>query len=212
MSRKLPLLRGLLMGLAALSVSACVSVLPEAEPVDIYRLSPPQPVEWSGDDWTVVRVDLPQAPRALANDHIAVIGETRSIAYLAGARWINTTPRMIQTLIVETLDSDATPLVPARPEDAVQTDFILRMDLREFEAVYDQGANRAPLVTVRIAARLMRSDDRSFVGGRVFTSTSRADGNSAGAIVRAFDQSSHEAANELAGWMAQHAMDTPSGS
>jgi cholesterol transport system auxiliary component len=192
-----------LVALTALSASACVSLLPESEPNAVYRLSSPEPREMTGGDWTLVRVDPLQAPRGLAGDDVALLMEGRHLAYMQGAQWISPTPRIMQNLVIDTFNAHGSQLAPVRPEDGVRAEYELRLDLREFEAAYDQGAGQAPTVRVRIAARLISADGRDLVGGQVFTAHARASANRSRAIIDAFDQAAGQATRDLATWTAE---------
>ncbi|WP_417482210.1 ABC-type transport auxiliary lipoprotein family protein [Maricaulis sp.] len=191
-----------LVALSALSVSACVSLLPETTPSAVYRLSSPEARAWTGESWTVVEVVPPLAPRGLAGDEIALQMADGHIAYMAAARWISPAPRVMQNLIVDTFNATDSRLAPALPEDGVRADYELRLSLDEFEAVYDQGDNRAPLVRVRLSTRLVAARGRRFVGSTVLVGEVRASSNRIGAIVAAFDQASTQVSRELADWTA----------
>jgi len=193
-------LKPLLVALAALSVSACVSILPETEPSAIYRLSSPTPVEWSGRERMFVEINTPLAPRGLAGDEIALLMDGRHLAYMASAKWIAPAPRIVQNLVIDTFNATSASLAPARPEDGVRADYELRLDLREFEAAYDQGAGRAPMIHVSLTARMIATDGRRLIGTQVFSSQMRASANREGAIIDAFDGASRIAIRDLADW------------
>ena len=196
------MIRSALIAFGALSLSACVSLLPESTPSAVYRLSSPAPRAWSGTEWTVIEVVPPLAPSGLAGDEIALQMEDHHIAYMAGARWIAPAPRLLQSLIVDTFNASDARLAPSLPDDGVRADYELRLDLREFEAIYDNGDGNAPLVRVRINARLVAANGRHFVGSSDFVSEVRASTNRIGAIVAAFDQASTQVSRDLATWTA----------
>ncbi|WP_291843315.1 ABC-type transport auxiliary lipoprotein family protein [Maricaulis sp.] len=195
--------RAALVGLGALSVSACVSLLPASEPVSVYRLSSPQPVELAGEDWVIIEIDTPNAPRGLSGDQIAVMQDGGSLAYIGEARWISPAPRLVQSLMIDTFNAEDRRLAPTRADDGVRADYELRLDLQEFEAVYDQGPDTVPLVRVRIAARLVAEQGRRFAGARVVTVDVRAHANRTSAIIAAFDEATSGASREIADWTAE---------
>lgn len=197
-------LKPALIALSLLPVAACVSLLPESEPVSVYRLSSPEPREWAGssENWTIVEIEMPQAPRGLSGDHIALVRGGQSLAYIGGARWISPAPSLVQNLVIDTFNAEQNRLAPARPEDGVRADYELHLDLRQFEADYDSGDGTAPLVRVRVAARLVAEDGRRFVAARVFSAERRAEGNRTGAIVNAFDQAAMTISRDIATWTA----------
>lgn len=202
------LVKPVLAGLSLLSVSACVSVLPESEPVTVYRLSSPEPREWSGGDWVIVEIEAPLAPRGLAGDTIAIARDDRNLAYIEGARWISPAPALVQNLVIDSFNADDARLAPARPEDGTRADYELRLDLRQFEAAYVNGENSAPVVRVRIAARLIAERGRRFVGARVFSADVPASSNRTSAIVAAFDEASSQVSSQIADWSAERTVQT----
>ncbi|MBR9825855.1 MAG: hypothetical protein GYB36_08640 [Alphaproteobacteria bacterium] len=190
-----------LIALSALSVSACVSLLPEVEPAAVYRLSSPEPrMGEAGLEPVIVQVQRPVAPSGLSGDEIAVAVADRHLAYMSAARWIAPAPVIIQNLIIDTFHAGEDGVEPVHPADAIRARFELRLDLREFEAHYDRGRDVAPTVRVRIAARLIESDGRELVASQVFSANVRAGANRAGAIVTAFNEASTQVATELANW------------
>ena len=197
------LLKMLLVGVSAISVSACVSLLPEVEPSAIYRLSSPAPTNWSTSGAAMIEINVPNAPRGLSGDHIAILTADRHLAYMGQAKWIAPAPRIVQNLIIDSFNAGDGQLVPARPSDGVRAQYELQLDLREFEASYDQGSGNAPMVHVRIAVRLVSSETRGFIGTRVFSAQARASANRERAIVEAFNRAAGDAARDLAEWSVQ---------
>ncbi|MHA6287095.1 ABC-type transport auxiliary lipoprotein family protein [Maricaulis sp. CAU 1757] len=180
-------------------LSACVSLLPESEPVGVYRLSSPEPREWTGGQWQTVEIEAPQAPRGLSGPEIALMRDGR-IAYVAGARWIAPSTHILQDLVVETFGAADSHLAPTRPEDGTRSNYSLRLDLHDFHAEYDRGATAAPLVRVRLAARLIDGVEQRLLASRMFSAETRASAHSTRAIVTAFDAASMQVAQDLAAW------------
>ena len=194
------LFKAALIAVSASAVSACVSILPEQEPAAVYRLTAPSAPERIGEQWTVLRVDSVQAPRGLSGDSIAMSMDGRSIAYMSNARWISPVPAMLQGLVIQTLNSADTHIATTRPDDGVRADYELRVEVREYEAVYDAGPEAAPEVRVRLAARLIATENRSLVATREFSARERAAENRAGPIIDTFNSASVAALRELADW------------
>lgn len=196
--------RTLLLAGAALALSGCISLLPESETSALYRLSNHVPeTEVASHDLPVVRIGRPIAPRALSGDRIALDAGEGRIAYMAGANWISAVPVLIQELVIDTIDRRSTVVVAARPDDGVASSWDLRLELRRFEAVYDQGSNAAPRVDVAIRARLIDAANREVASTRTFEASRRADGNRQALIVDAFSRAASEMSSELADWASQ---------
>lgn len=189
-------------GLALLLAPGCVSLLPEQEPSTIYRLGASVPDRSAGEQAAgeVILIERPAAPRALAGNRIATERGDGQIAYIAGANWISPTPDLVQELVLDTFDSHLADYTAARPVDGVAARYTLRLELRHFEAAYDEGNNRAPLARVSMRARLVDDETHQLLGVTTVTGEARASANRQGAIVQAFSEASREAARELADW------------
>ena len=67
--------------------------------------------------------------------------------YLAGARWADTAPQMVQQMLVETLNSGGRFATAVAAPSRVPTDLLLEVELRHFEAVY-AGVREPPQALV----------------------------------------------------------------
>jgi len=189
-------------GLALVLAPGCVQLLPEQDPATIYRLAPslPEADPVAAQRGAVILVERPEAPRALAGDRIAMAREQGQIAYIAGANWISPAPDLIQELILDTFDRQLEGYTAARAVDGVDARYVVRLELRHFEAVYDRGNNRAPLARVGLRARLVDDETHDFVAVTTLRGEARAEAHRQGAIVEAFSEAAREAAQDLADW------------
>ncbi len=198
--------RVLVLALAAGMTSACVSVLPDAgPPPDIYRLSPPAPAGQAHA--LIVEVPAPLAPKSLASDRLAVVTGER-LAYLSGARWETSAPRLLQAHVIAAFDSmDAGGDGAAiRPGDGVRAPFELRLDIVEFEAVYPDAAGQdAPTARLRVRAKLIDNVTRRLIASRSLEARTPAAANRVGEIVKALDAVSDEVAETLVSWTLEMA-------
>ncbi|OAB55934.1 hypothetical protein AY599_13675 [Leptolyngbya valderiana BDU 20041] len=185
---------------AALISTGCVSLLPESEPDTLYRLAGVDLDETVSQSAPVtVLVDRIAAPRGLAGDRIALL-RGDAIAYMAGAAWISPAPQLVEGAVVDAFYEAAPLIAPARASDGVSARYELDIELRHFEAEYDQGERAAPLVRTALRARLIDRDNRALVGARTVERTARAAANRQGAIIDAFSRSAGDGARELAVW------------
>jgi len=185
---------------AALATAGCVSLLPEPRPNTLYRLAAADldasaPVTAP----VTVLIDRISAPRGLAGDRIA-IQRSGAIAYMAGAAWISPGPQLMEGAVFDAFYNGAPLIAPAHAEDGVRARYELDLDLRHFEAEYDQGEDAAPLVRTAVRARLIDRENRALVAARTIESTARATANRQGAIVAAFSSATDDATRALATW------------
>lgn len=186
---------------AALTVlPGCISLLPESEPDTLYRLEQADlpDVTPAGDGVTVIvgRID---APRGLASERIAIEREGR-IAYMAGAAWLSPAPTLLYSTVLDAFQSEAPAIVAARVEDGVAARYVLDLELRHFQAVYDNGPGAAPDIRVSLRARMIDRRSRALIAARSLNATQRASANRQGAIVDGFSAASGRVAADLADW------------
>jgi len=187
-----------LIATATLALAGC-GIGPSNPPAQIYVLDP---------DFTA----LSDAPKvdwglAVARPDVADIHDTQRLAlqrgqtmdYYADAQWTDSTPRLLQSLLVEAFEKSGRIAAVARDNGAVRGEYILESEIRHFEAQYDSG-NPAPNVVVDIEAKLLTLPGRVVVATRDSSHQVRATQNSVPAVVAAFNQATGEALEEIAGW------------
>lgn len=194
---------GALAAISLIATPGCISLLPESEPVSLYRLNALMDEEQapSANAQTLV-IERITAPRGLAVDRVALLRDGE-LAYMAGAAWLSPAPVMVQDRILDILQSETPQLIPARTEDGVDSRYRLQLELRRFEAEYDAGASRAPVVQMRVMARLIDREDRSLAAARRFDVSVRASDNRQSAIIAAFTEATNETARALAQWSTE---------
>lgn len=193
-------------GLAA----GCISVLPEAGPApDVYRLAAgggTATIAAVGADardvaeGPIITVPTPLAARALNTDRLAVVTDGNMISYAAGARWDETAPHVIQEAVITRLEADPRFGAGVRPEDSVVGDYELRLDVRRFEAVYEDGADAAPTIHVVARMRLVRREARALLGADEIAVAVPASQNRVSAIVAAFETALDRVTAQAADW------------
>ncbi len=188
----------------SLAVSACISVLPKAGPdPDIFRLSDVALPEQMAAS-PVLLLEMPLAPKALRNNRIAIARGPQDIAYAAGARWAGMVPQMAEELLNDSLLATRR-LNVVSPREGVHPPFGLVVEVRHFEAVYDQGEGAVPLGRVTLYAKLINRRGRTLMAQKLFNAEVRARQNTLGAMAAAIDAAAHQAAAVLSDWVADQA-------
>lgn len=201
-ARKTPL-RAAVAALAALSLAGCISVLPKTKPAQLYRFGAPPPAEAAARDAAAPRVGLLKLPasfaRAVSGDRILTVnGEQAS--YIAQARWMAPASGLFDEAVAQAYDANAGPARLVTRGEIARADYVLRLDMRNFEAVYESGPKAAPVVLVRLRAVVSKTADRSLVGEQIIEARVKASDNRVGAIVSAFNQATGEVLGKLTTW------------
>lgn len=179
--------RSVLGAAASLTLAAC-GVLPRVnEPVSLYTLTPKTtfPEGLPRVDWQLV-VETPVSAVSLDTPRIALQRSPLTFEYYANAAWTDNAPAMVQTLLIESFES--TKRVPAVGREAIglRPDYVLKTDLREFEAIYE-GENPVPTIWVRMNAKVVRMPERRIIASETYGNKTQASSGKLGDIVVAFD-------------------------
>jgi len=183
-----------------LAAPGCISLLPETEPNALYRLEfAPASEGVRSENAVPIVIDQIAAPRALSRARVVVVREG-SVGYMARAAWISPAPMLVHNQIVDVFLAEVPQLAPVRGEDGVRARYRMQLELRHYEAIYDQDVMSAPMIHVRLQARLVDRETRRIIGLRQIHEEVRASGNRQGAIVTAFSQATNAVVRELAIW------------
>jgi len=193
--------RRLIVAALALAPAGCTSLLPAAgAPPKLYRLTPVAdfPPDGAHVAWQLL-VDVPSSAVALDTDRIALSRSPTTIDYFADAVWTDRAPLLVQSLLVQSFENSGRITAIARESLALRADYILRPELRHFEAEYASGGG-TPSAHVQIGAKLVKMPERGIVAQRRVDTRAPARENQVPAIVEAFNTALHEAMRELVGW------------
>jgi cholesterol transport system auxiliary component len=186
-SRRL-LLRTLGGGLTLLPLAGCGVLSQYTTPLDLYTLSPkttfqdPPPEV----DWQLV-VEKPIAAAGIDTARVALSRNPYQVEYFAKAAWTDNAPSMVQTLMIDSFQNSGSIVGVGREAIGLRPDYLLKTDLREFQANY-RGADPVPEVHVKMIARLVKLPERRIVASMTADRRSKAAGTKFTDVVDAFDE------------------------
>ncbi len=189
---------------AVLTLGGCITLLPDAEPVALYRFEAivqPQDAPQRAP-YGLMRTPV-TLPNAAAGDRILTVTGAEA-AYISGARWVS--PASV--LFGEAVDrafADYPPLRLAERGDLNRPDYVLRLDVATFETRYLAGPDQPPTVVVHLNALLSRTSDRVVVASRSFEARETVSENRVTAIVAAYDKATSAVITEMINWVGQSA-------
>lgn len=173
--------------LLALSLSSCA--LPDigsGPPPDLYVLSPKStfPEGLPVVDWQLV-VEEPSTAKGIDTDRIAIAPHPLEVKYLAGSRWADRAPRMIQQLLIQSFENSEKIVSVGRQSIGLRSDFVLKTELREFQA--EKTPDGGTQVRVRLNLKLVRQAVGMIVASESFESVKPAASEKVPDIVQSFD-------------------------
>ncbi|MGX5794604.1 ABC-type transport auxiliary lipoprotein family protein [Pseudomonas sp. E2-15] len=180
-------------------ISAC-SILPKADPSDVYRLASAQtptqgtPVSWS------LRVSKPQSSEFLDSPRIAVVPNGNLISSYANSRWSDPTPVLLRNRFMDGFQRDGRVTLLSTDETNLQADYELGGQLQAFQSEYRASAVD---VVIRLDARLVRGSDQRIIASRRFEVRQPAGDTKVPAVVAAFGQAGDQLNKQVVDWVVQ---------
>jgi len=205
---------------AALSIGVlavgCAFELPgSGAPSRMYILSPKStfPENLPKVDWQLL-IEVPQSPAGINTQRIALRDSPIELRYFDRANWTDLAPKMVQTLMVESFENSNRIIAVGREAIGLRADYILKTELREFQAEYaialprvgeETGADYPPpIIRVRLNAKLIKLPRRAIVASSNFEHTVVASANSMAGIIGGFDQALGKTMKRLVAWTLKH--------
>jgi cholesterol transport system auxiliary component len=187
--------------LAVLFLAGC-SLPGFSPPPRLYTLTPKNTfIEGLPTVTDQILIETPVAAAGLDTGRIALNRSATSLDYFAGVSWTDRAPAMIQTLMVESFENSGRVVSVGRDTIGLRADFVLKSELREFQAEYagpdDQGP---PQIHVRINAKLVAMPRRSIEAGKTFEAIERARSASFQDIIAAYDEALGKVLRRLVEW------------
>jgi cholesterol transport system auxiliary component len=194
-----PAARHALLGLAAVALSGCVSLLPKTNPSHLYRFGlPAAPAAERASAVAVFRAGG-RFQREAAGDRILTITGDRA-AYIAEVRWVAPAEALFDEAVATAFEAAPGVRLVTRGE-SVRAQHALRLDVRNFETRYDAADPEAPpTVLIRIRAVFVRGPGAGQVSERIFEAQAHAERNRVSAIVPAYNEALAKVLGDVVAW------------
>ncbi|MBM3598454.1 MAG: hypothetical protein FJX35_09590 [Alphaproteobacteria bacterium] len=182
----------------ALVLAGCPGLTPTGEAPQLYVLSPKSTFDENLPqvDWQLV-IELPVAAAGLNTTRIAVSRTPLTVEYYARANWTDRAPVLVQTLLIESFENTGKIVSVGRESIGLRSDYVLKTELREFEAVEEAGGT---LVHVRINVKLVRMPDRSIIATHTVERRVPVEGRGIESVVAAFDDALGKVMKRVVEW------------
>jgi cholesterol transport system auxiliary component len=150
-----------------------------------------------------------EAPAGLDTNRIALSRAPLSLDNFADVSWSDRAPAMVRTTLLEALQNSG--LFKAVGSDTfnLRSDYLLKTELRSFEAVYD-SPGASPAATVVLGLTLIKLPGDAVVGQTVIRVRQPAASNEIPEVVATFNLALGKALQQAVGWVADHAALSPS--
>jgi len=178
-------------------VSAC-SILPKADPSDVYRLATAQttsqaaPVSWS------LRVNKPQTSEFLDSPRIAVVPNGDLISSYANSRWSDPSPVLLRNRFMDGFQRDGRVTLLSTDDTNLQADYELGGQLQAFQSEYHGSTVE---VVIRLDARLVRGRDQRIIASRRFEVRQPVNDTKVPAVVAGFGLAGDQLNKQVVDWV-----------
>ena len=181
--------------LAALAglLSAC-ALARFTTPDAIFDLSAPDDVAAKAGTPAQLLVPVPSATAALDTARIAARPTASEYAYLPGAVWSDSLPKLLQARLTETFQNAGRVRAAGRPGQSLLINYQVVMDIRAFEI---SGGSAVAEFHVMV----LNDRNGAVVARRIVTATAPVTDSSNAGSVAALDAAMDDAFGEIAGWV-----------
>jgi len=194
------LTRRLVPSVLILALAGCSGLFGGGAPANLYRVAPKSSFPLNLPHRSVqLLIDVPLSPAGLDSSRIALTRSPVSIDYFADSEWTERAPLLVQTALLESFENSRAINAIDRESVGLDADFILKTEIRHFEAVYD-SPGAAPEIWVSIHVRLVKPSARDIVAQTAFERRQRASTNDVPSIVWAFDEALGSVMKDIVVW------------
>jgi cholesterol transport system auxiliary component len=185
--------------LFALPLVACSSLFNvQRQPFTIYapRLTPPveaahaTPVDWQ------LAVETPLASDTLDTARIVVMPSPGVIEVYPGARWSDTAPALLRSLVVQGFENSQRIVGVGSSASGLRADYALAIELRDFQLEVNGGAH----AQIRLQVRLLDYTSNRVLAAQAFTAEAPAASSDAASAFAAFQAALDRIVPELVDW------------
>lgn len=188
----------------AFSLGGCADPLSLAAPTaDIYRVSPDLPNAHQDSERIdrQILVQVPAAAAALDTTRIAISGGDTRLDYIAGAAWNDRAPKILQSLMIQALESHNSLNGVARDAGGVRADLVLKSSLYAFQAAYPEtDFSGQPSIAIDFSVQLISMPERNIIASRRFTRTEPVASRDLDALVMAYNTAMTSMLDDFVTW------------
>jgi len=182
-----------------LALAGCASLFVATPPAHLYRLSADGTYPATLPRVTAqLLVDLPQAPAGIDTTRIALTRAPFSLDYYADSEWTDRVSALVQTALLASFENSKAITAIDRESIGLRADFILKTEIRHFEAVGDGSA--PPTVWVAMIARLVAMPQREIIAQASFERRVPAAASEVPAVVAAFNAAADAVIKDIVVW------------
>lgn len=179
-------------------VGACAS-LTKREPFTTYspRYTPAEDAANGARVRWQLSIDTPMSSDALTSTRMLVMPTPGALETYKGSRWADTAPLLLRAMLIQAFQSTNRIEGVGALTSGMHGDFLLSIDLYDFETQYVDGAPRA---TIRLNAKLTDQSLNRVTAARSFDGGAPVAGTTAAEASVAFEQALNVLLPQIVAW------------
>jgi cholesterol transport system auxiliary component len=183
-----------------LALAGCARLFVATPPGHLYQLSSETAFPSSLPHVSAqLLVDLPQTPAGIDTTRIALTRAPFSLDYYADSEWTDSVSALVQTALLASFENSKAITAIDRESIGLRADFILKTEIRHFEAVRD-GGGAPPTVWVVMIVRLVAMPQREIIAQASFERRVPAATDEVPAVVAAFNAAADAVIKDIVVW------------
>jgi cholesterol transport system auxiliary component len=147
-------------------------------------------------DWQLI-IETPLASTTLDTARIAVMPSPGVIEIFPGARWSDTAPSLLRSLVVEGFERSGRIVGVGSAASGMRADYALAIELRDFQLELDGDNAHA---VIRFQARLLDYTSNRVLASQAFAASAPAASTDAASAFAAFEAGLNTVVSELIEW------------
>ena len=187
-----------LLGVFTVAMSGC-SVVTDifSRPAETYEISAPTEFEGlQGGTLSHLLIVEPTALKSLNSQSVVLKPSPIIIEYLAGARWADRLPKMVQSKLVEAFENTKKVKAVGKPGDSLLIDHRIVTDIRAF-----QFELRENLAVVEFSVKILDDESGKVIATKIFSKKAASNDATNLGIITALDFAFDEIVKDLAKWV-----------
>ena len=198
-AKKIKYMFGVLCLSALTGCSGLLGLPGSGDAPQIYRLTPAVDFDEAlvKSQSLRVLVDEPDASRAIDTDRIAIRPSEVEINYYSGAKWSDRAPRLIQSLLIQTLENTGAVQLAGRGSSGMNAQYLINSQLMDFQVEQDGDGASAH---IRLKLNLIEQRRSRILASETFEAQVEAADTKSKTVVLAFNEAMNSVLSEASTW------------
>lgn len=146
-----------------------------------------------------IRIEQPNSSSFLDSTRIAVRRSNNTMQVFEGARWSDSIPDLLQNHLSQTFNDSGKITAVTALDTNTASDALLMLDIRQFEAVYQDNDHSAAAV-ISVQANIQSLKNNRIIASKHFLVSIPAAGKKIPQVMSAFDMALQQVSQDIFSW------------